>query len=521
MIRRFRYIVLIFVLIYMVRLFGINLFLFGDEVEWVKGIESPSLETAIFFIPHPPVPMLIYRSFHFIGFSGESLRIVPFIFTGLTIILLFFLCRKLYGERSARICVLLLLLSFYSLLMSLQIDSDAILVFFLVCALFFYTHENKFLLGLFFGFLLLSKITMVLVLASFFIADWFVSKSFWTAVKRNVYPFSIAAAMVSLFFALSYLLNPDWFRLLFSHPALLDWNPLPWYAPLFFLFIFATPLLLTPLLKNFVFIEKKEYVFYTLILIFFSVHIFLIRQGDFSRYFMILIPPLVLLCAKSLSSLVLNRISFYITVVLGFLCFIFLNYLPMDFPLHTTKAYSAMITSGTFSFFYSYGISSGSWFVVNFLSIVVIIIAFMLSVFIFIFFPKSTFFPLIMAFFISFNLFVAGEYLFHFSQPNPSEVANEMKEHLEGRTLNYPIIVSNKGFLYYFDQYHKVLDNQSYPLYAENIDIINREIEEQGGTILINYFALNVDPLNLNLTSCYLEKEFFSRRKKMGEIYTC
>lgn len=107
------------------RFLGLGQIYHQDEYKWAM-IVNP-----IFNLQgesnHPPLVGLLY---HLTGeaFGYDRLRILPFIFSLLGLILAYLLVKKLYGEKAALITSSILLVSVYNLIASLQIDFDGALL---------------------------------------------------------------------------------------------------------------------------------------------------------------------------------------------------------------------------------------------------------------------------------------------------------------------------------------------------------------------------------------------------------
>jgi 4-amino-4-deoxy-L-arabinose transferase-like glycosyltransferase len=131
--------VVIFVII---RLPGTDLPLHQDEYKW-PDITSPAY-TGDIAIPHPPLSDLIYRTGgHIVGFN-TNFRFIPLFFGALSLILLYYYVRLIYGCREASIASLIWIFSYYSILASLMVDTDGeILPFFFLIALIAYTKAVR------------------------------------------------------------------------------------------------------------------------------------------------------------------------------------------------------------------------------------------------------------------------------------------------------------------------------------------------------------------------------------------
>jgi MFS family permease len=120
------------------RFLGLGQIYHQDEYKWamiVNPIFNLQSESN-----HPPLVGLLY---HLTGeaFGYDHLRILPFIFSLLGLILAYLLVKKLYGKKAALITSSILLVSVYNFIASLQIDFDgALLPFWGLLAVYAFYH---------------------------------------------------------------------------------------------------------------------------------------------------------------------------------------------------------------------------------------------------------------------------------------------------------------------------------------------------------------------------------------------
>ncbi|MDP2709113.1 MAG: glycosyltransferase family 39 protein [bacterium] len=115
----------IFILFLASRFLGFGQIYHQDEYKWamivnpVFGLQSES--------NHPPLVALLYSlTGEFFGY--DKLRVLPIIFSFLTLLLVWLLTKKLYGEKAALWTTAILGLSAYNFIASLQIDIDGTLL---------------------------------------------------------------------------------------------------------------------------------------------------------------------------------------------------------------------------------------------------------------------------------------------------------------------------------------------------------------------------------------------------------
>lgn len=119
--KRHRYFILIFIIAILLRLPGIHIPYFQDEYKWAVAVApgSPYAGT----IPHPPLSEKIYVLSDRV-FGNDHLRYTPFIFSLITLTLLYALVRYRFGQKEALWASFFFTVSFYSVLASLMVDTD-------------------------------------------------------------------------------------------------------------------------------------------------------------------------------------------------------------------------------------------------------------------------------------------------------------------------------------------------------------------------------------------------------------
>jgi hypothetical protein len=100
---------------------GVHLPYHQDEYKWKLYSHPEIIPPGT--VPHPPLTEFIYTK---IGplVGDENFRFIPFSFGLINLILLYFLVKYLYGEKTAVISSIIFTFSFYSLLASLMVDVD-------------------------------------------------------------------------------------------------------------------------------------------------------------------------------------------------------------------------------------------------------------------------------------------------------------------------------------------------------------------------------------------------------------
>lgn len=307
-----------------VRILGLGTAPNFDEVTWAYAIKELLHNSVYFsrFIPHPPLAVLLYFiSSSALGFSVQSLRLVPMIAGLFTVVVSYYFAKSLYGRRAAVFSAALMSVIFYPVWMSLFIDVDGnVLTLFSLLTVFAFhkfegTRDNRWIMltGIFLGLALLSKYPAVFLFPVLILYD-IISNGF-----RNLRPIIlisvIGVAVFMIFPAVSFLSgNPEMFT-----------ESLAWgsknigradTADLFrayslsigklfvFLFQYGTPiLLLIPLyfLKN---RKRRDYLLISYVLVVLAFYTFFISGGPKARYITPAVPVLLILSSKVISDFV-------------------------------------------------------------------------------------------------------------------------------------------------------------------------------------------------------------------------
>lgn len=120
-----------------IRLPGIDLPLHQDEYKWPM-IVNPAVKSDT-EIPHPPLSQFIYREAGAIVGYDVHFRFVPLFFGAINLVLFYYLLRMRFGRKVAGVGALFFILSYFSILASLMVDTDGqIMPFFFLLALISY-----------------------------------------------------------------------------------------------------------------------------------------------------------------------------------------------------------------------------------------------------------------------------------------------------------------------------------------------------------------------------------------------
>ncbi len=300
-------------------------------------------------------------------------------------------------------------------------------------------------------------------------------------------------------------------------------------SKLIILILWATPLLIGLSLLSLSKFNKKDILFWIWIIVGLAFNLFYIPRGDFSRYFMIILPALIILSSKYLSTIKLNKKYIYLglfSFIISYIIFIILNLNSRIMFPHIINNYFNTVKHLNFNFMFPYSISQGSWFAISFLAILIMLI-FSLLFFILTFFKKyrKIFLILFISLGLSFNIFLSGEYLLHLSQPDVNKIIYEMVDYTKQNNLPYPIYSTNKGILDYLYDHNLYPDRRkivSYRIDDETINGISDKLKKKGGTIVFLDFIAKIKKERLDsIENCKLIKTFSDKKINIGYIYYC
>ena len=292
------------------RFFGLDQLYHQDEYRWVSQVYTA--EFGKVDSPHPPVMQTLFS----VGgklFGYDNLRVVPFFFGVLNLLLVFAVSLKLTGNKKiAYVASGLYTINIYNLIASLMIDIDGALMPFLVLlAYYFYLKAFKdgnknFILPLILVMLIglftkLSYILFVGALAIEYLWVLYDKGKFKYQLKRTALFFGISGVLVVALYLLYGKIDPRFLEysinfkyLNFGSRAYLDLG-----LRLFKFFIWFSPLLFLPmvygLFKKEIFTKFRIWYIYSLFNFLFYLVIFDFARLPIERYFMFIIIPSVLI----------------------------------------------------------------------------------------------------------------------------------------------------------------------------------------------------------------------------------
>lgn len=384
---------IIFALFIFTRFLGLDQIYHQDEYRWAS-IANPFFGELS--SPHPPLPEYLYKlTGRFLGF--DYLRIVPFIFSFLNLVLIYLISLKISkSKKVALLATALFTVNVYALIANLQIDIDgAILPFFILGSYYSFLNvaEYKkskkwlvlFCLAVVGG--LLTKLSFMLFIGALVVDQGlrlYNSKDngAFKKIFHRIWPWAVASLAVVAVFYYFYAARLGVVIQYARHFNSLNFSSRAYFDLVFKVFksfVWLSPLLTLPVLCG---IFKKDtltkyqawfiYLFFNLI---FYLVLFDFSTLTIERYFMFLIIPSVLISAQVIYDLLEKqhiRKNFYIAAVAVFVLvsFIILS-LPHDVvPLNPKEAYVDRVKALDFNFLIPFTGGSGpsgfyfsAWFI--------------------------------------------------------------------------------------------------------------------------------------------------------------
>lgn len=398
--------ILLLVLFIALRLFGLSLPYHQDE--WKNVSASETLYTAGSFFAHPPLQSFLFVSSRAL-FGIDSMRIVPFLFSIFSAILLFFVLKRRNGQHSALWAFGLFAICIYGVWGSLMVDVDgSILPFLFLLSVFCYDElfavavGRRWRCGMFLSIVLLVgmlvKLSFVLVPMTL-LFDWIWNNRKEIGIRKIGFIVSGGALFFAVYIGLLYFIQavcPSFsIDFMLGHAKQFSGESRS-YLQILVQFMkalyYLSPLILIPL-----FLVSKEtlkrnsiFVIYIILGLVFYLVIFDFSRGALDKYLMFLIVPSVVISGDIIAGLFQKwrlekdkislspKIVASITILL-FAIFAVINILPHSVsPLYPKTEWFSRIIHGNLNILTPFTGGSGPMgFYVSFL---LIFIAFLLSI---------------------------------------------------------------------------------------------------------------------------------------------
>jgi 4-amino-4-deoxy-L-arabinose transferase-like glycosyltransferase len=484
-----------------IRAQGLDLALYSDEAGWANDLIKSNLDN-IEYVPHPPLMIVLQQTMNKITNADIiSFRLVPFLISIMNTIIIYIIARRWYNKKTAIIAVALFTVSYWATQASLQIDMDGslIMTWFLLAAIFTSNYfkkekveekqegnreieekankltnnnsntklKNQTLLGIVLGLIMLSKYTGILLFAMVFVYAIIKTKNIKKTIQFLLVPTIVSGIVFSLFPLWTYLTGNTLFSNTLGHTGG-DWY-LTLVRPLTYLFLWATPLLFYFTLLHFCEKRKekneeekggkeesaqrlkKEYekdndilltVWIGVIFLFYT---FIIsgKAPTFGRYFMPMIPPLILLSARYIAKQEFTRkqtIKGIIAFIATYLLFKIINLKTTTILNHNINNYINSALQFKLQFLFPYTGSSGPFFWISFtnIALTLTVTTILLSIIMYKTCSKkeekkkniSSYIMMLLVISAAFNMLLITEYIYSPTQPSHTEITNDIVKFL-------------------------------------------------------------------------------------------
>src|SRR3989344_1119682 len=366
---RSNYGLLLLVLLFIAtRFLGLDQLYHQDEYRWVSQVYMA--EFGEVDSPHPPIMQGIL-SLSGKVFGYDNLRMLPFIFGILNLLLIYALSRKITGNKKiAYLAAGLYTVSVYGLIANLMLDIDgAVLPFFVLLTYYFYIRtvkdgDKKFILPLAAVIIagLLTKLSFMIfvgALAIEYLWALYDKGKFTHEIKRAGLILGVSGVFIAGLYLLYGKTDPRFVEY-FTNFKIFNFASRAYFElflRMFKFFIWLSPLLFLPvvygLFRKDLFIKYRIWYIYTLFNFLFYLVIFDFARLPIERYFMFIMAPAVIISGHVIYSLLsgLDKRRFLFSI-LGFAVFLaFTLLISYDVvPLNPKEAYVQKVKDLDFNF---------------------------------------------------------------------------------------------------------------------------------------------------------------------------
>lgn len=504
------------------RFFGLDQLYHQDEYRWVTQVYTA--EFGRVDSPHPPV----MQSLLSLGgklFGYDNLRVVPFFFGILNLLLIYVLALRITGSRKiAYIASGFYIINVYSLIAGVMIDIDGTLLPFLILlAYLFYLKafkdgNKKFILPLALVMLagFLTKLSYILfagALAVEYLWALYDEGKFRNQFKKAFWLLGVSGVLIAGLYILYGKADPRFaeyatnFKFLnFSSRAYFEL-----FLRMFKFFIWLSPLLFLPmvygLFKKEIFRRYRIWYVYALFNFLFYLVIFDFARLPIERYFMFIIAPAVLISADVIYSLLpkLNK-KYFVFGALGFLLVLVLSlYVAYEaMPLNPKEAYIDKIKNLDFNFLIPLTGGSGpigfygsAWF---------ILLAWLLCAVGLFFYKNKLAVSLFLIFGVGYNIFLSTENLTGAAYGSVNDITKKSVDYVVNNQEIKDVVTYYDAGVYYL----KLADKYTGRFYtAPSRDYSQRLKNHRGHYMIVDFPAIRKDSSYWQLISrCRLDKKF-------------
>jgi 4-amino-4-deoxy-L-arabinose transferase-like glycosyltransferase len=527
------------------RLGGLGDALYQDEAVWGYVIrEFATYEGITKFIPHPPLAIWGFQFFN-LGFvtNAYTMRMLPFIFGIINILLVYFIGRRYFSEKTGRWAGALMLFSFWHYVASLQVDMEgSFLTFILLVTMWSYmeydhTRQKKWLwvTAFLFGLSMLTKITAVILLPIIGLHLWYSHKKIVPAIKDFIPVFIVGMAFFFSWVGWAYLFNQLLFQHVFGHATstvVVEGKSFFSVLPLVYFLLWGTALY-TFLFGYSFYKRKKEYVVFWLWVLVPLVFYFFVGKdlvATYDRYLMIGIPALALVCGDVIAEFRLHKKELMLGglfVFFGYFFSLLLNIYGTRVT-HSIAYYGALVKSFQWNFLIPLSSSTGPVIKISFLMIA---LSFIISFFLFLVIWKGkdqvrkSAFAVFLGLLFGFNLFMIVEVMEPLTQPDVSDTMFELYQYVGVNEMPKPYISNMLATAFYGDV--EIYENEDHTFnYVMGDELVDQRVDlaiaEEGTILLLDYPGISKDShIWKRVNECELVYTSVSKGFKSGYVFRC
>ncbi len=562
--KRILFLIVLGIIVFGLRLSNIQESIYDDEANYAYSLTVMDNLGFNHDFSSPFLFNLLYKPFILLfGLKTWVFRLIPWLFGILNTILVYFMTTRLFGKRAAFWSVVLMLVSFYPTLAALQLDAEGSIIMFFALLFFIAYVEScqsdqqkrffwQMIAGISLGLAIVTKynavcLVLISLAYSFFLPRKIEHQPFRDKVKIVFGDVFFIYLVGFIIFIAALLLG-----IIVSPQHWLEFVPIiSWqdgfgddYRPqlisslgIIMFFLWSTPLLFGSYILS-LFQDRSTrrklllpLTWVSMTLLFYTVGM---TYGSMDRYFMHTIPALAAMGGFIIAKMNWSRRHLTLGFTSGILSlglFFLLNSFPLVYVPRVPSLYLQQLRSLNINFLFSFTSASGPTFGVSFATIFFALFCSLSALGLFFLFKKRKFSLYFLVLFfsvsLSFNLFLVSEYLFHPTGVAVSDIKWEMIHDLEKRELPSTIYSTDSGILWYFD--HRYRDHRDKIVGLPNDDLerdyssLKKMIISKGGTALVVYWPplSPQSPLFDLMKSCMVEKQFYSQKVLIGEIYSC
>jgi hypothetical protein len=447
------WILVIFCLLFLIRIAGLHQMLADDEGINVVAVAAHPYGEKFFFIPHPPTVAFVYSlGGYFWGDFG--VRIICMLVGLAAILLTYHLAKKMHGENAGLFAAGILLVSFWHIFDSVQINVENVFSLVILLVTIAYINylakpdlQRAIIVGIALGMCFVTKYSAVLVAMAIginmLIILWKKERKFMLVLKEYALIFGIAAAILITYMLIATLSQSPFGMDTVAHGAdyftgFFNQNLLNVFSILLQAIFFISPLLIGLLLIAPY--EKKHRFFYVLIGVFIIFYLFFLGVSfrAFERFWTPLLPALAIIGGAFLANLKLKKKEWWWiggAAIGAYIILMLLQLVPGHiYPLYPKSAYVARVLHFQWNFYVPFHSSTGPFgFFVQFSVLVAGFVMAAIALLGYFLTKKKkarVFLLLFLGIGLAYNAIMVQEYLFSPMTPNLNKVAWEVNDYV-------------------------------------------------------------------------------------------